>query len=308
MALTGLTRTPYYPVLSSLLPQDNNSVLLLSALLYWCSRFRNSAFNERTHIGQFAVHLNLSIEQIRKSLHDIKKLEILNEKRELIETQKDPKDGNQNPSNKIKENILLSINYKKLSELLKEHNINLSPKVLKHSADDSFDFFATIGDYALPLEQKLIGCAKDKIFADVAYALSKLLVYIANFEEDFAFKALAPGWRMLIQPPATYKDIASRWLSEDDRAIDIEFSDGTFFLPDGDKYGAQEHICLQRGKKEEPKILASAFLLTAQAASKNQLRFISDLDPKNIEKAIRLVHKALNVKVELLDLYYKEFI
>ena len=85
-------------------------------------------------------------------------------------------------------------------------------------------------------------------------------------------------------------------------------SERTFFLPDGDKYGAQEHICLQRGKKEEPKILASAFLLTAQAASKNQLRFISDLDPKNIEKAISLVHKALNVKVELLDLYYKEFI
>lgn len=305
MALTGLTRTPYFPVLTALFPQDNNSVLLLSALLYWCSRFRNSSFNERTHIGQFAVHLNLSIEQIKHSLNEIKKLDIIDEKRELIETKKDPNDGNQN-SNKIKENILLNINYKKLSELLKSHNIDLSAKVLKHSADDSFDFFATIGDYALPLEQKLIGCAKDKIFTDVAFALAKLLVYIANFEDDFAFKALAPGWRMLIQPPATYQDIASRWLSEDDRAIDIEFSDGTFFLPDGDKYGAQEHLCLQRGKKEEPQILAAAFLLTAQESSQYQLRFISDLSPALLEKAINLVNRALSIKPKLLDIYYRE--
>lgn len=305
MALTGLTRTPYFPVLTALFPQDNNSVLLLSALLYWCSRFRNSSFNERTHIGQFAVHLNLSIEQIKHSLNEIKKLDIIDEKRELIETKKDPNDGNQN-SNKIKENILLNINYKKLSELLKSHNIDLSAKVLKHSADDSFDFFATIGDYALPLEQKLIGCAKDKIFTDVAFALAKLLVYIANFEDDFAFKALAPGWRMLIQPPATYQDIASRWLSEDDRAIDIEFSDGTFFLPDGEKYGAQEHLCLQRGKKEEPQILAAAFLLTAQESSQYQLRFISDLSPALLEKAINLVNRALSIKPKLLDIYYRE--
>lgn len=308
MALTGLTRTPYFPVLSALFPQDNNSVLLLSALLYWCSRFRNSTFNERTHIGQFAVHLNLSIEQIKQSLNEIKKLDIIDEKRELIETKKDPNDGNQTSTNKTKENILLSINYKKLSELLKSRNIYLSPKVLKHSADDSFDFFATIGDYALPLEQKLIGCAKDKIFTDVALALAKLLVYIANFEDDFAFKALAPGWRMLIQPPATYEDIASRWLSEDDRAIDIEFSDGTFFLPDGDKYGAQEHPCLQRGKKEEPQILAAAFLLTAQEASQQQLRFISDLSPAKLEKAINLVNRALAIKPKLLDIYYREFL
>ena len=305
MALTGLTRTPYFPVLTALFPQDNNSVLLLSALLYWCSRFRNSSFNERTHIGQFAVHLNLSIEQIKHSLNEIKKLNIINEKRELKEKKKDPNDGNQN-SNKIKENILLNINYKKLSELLKSHNIDLSAKVLKHSADDSFDFFATIGDYALPLEQKLIGCAKDKIFTDVAFALAKLLVYIANFEDDFAFKALAPGWRMLIQPPATYQDIASRWLGEDDRAIDIEFSDGTFFLPDGDKYGAQEHLCLQRGKKEEPQILAAAFLLTAQESSQYQLRFISDLSPALLEKAINLVNRALTIKPKLLDIYYRE--
>ena len=139
MALTGLTRTPYFPVLTALFPQDNNSVLLLSALLYWCSRFRNSSFNERTHIGQFAVHLNLSIEQIKHSLNEIKKLNIIDEKRELIETKKDPNDRNQN-SNKIKENILLNINYKKLSELLKSHNIDLSAKVLKHSADDSLTF------------------------------------------------------------------------------------------------------------------------------------------------------------------------
>ena len=95
MALTGLTRTPYFPVLTALFPQDNNSVLLLSALLYWCSRFRNSSFNERTHIGQFAVHLNLSIEQIKNSLNEIKKLNIIDEKRELIETKKDPNDGTQ---------------------------------------------------------------------------------------------------------------------------------------------------------------------------------------------------------------------
>ena len=251
------------------------------------------------------MHLNLSIEQIKHSLNEIKKLNIIDEKRELIETKKDPNDGNQN-SNKIKENILLNINYKKLSELLKSHNIDLSAKVLKHSADDSFDFFATIGDYALPLEQKLIGCAKDKIFTDVAFALAKLLVYIANFEDDFAFKALAPGWRMLIQPPATYQDIASRWLGEDDRAIDIEFSDGTFFLPDGDKYGAQEHLCLQRGKKEEPQILAAAFLLTAQESSQYQLRFISDLSPALLEKAINLVNRALTIKPILLDIYYRE--
>ena len=306
MAISGLTRTPYYPVLNAIFTESPKDVLVFSALLYWCSRFRNSEFNERTHLGQFAIHLNLSFKEIKNSLNTIKHKQLLKERIEQIISQKDPCDGNPQSGQTIKENILLSIDYHKLASLLAEKGFNLSPKVLKHCADDSFDFFATIYDGVLLIEHKLLGSIQGEVFDKVALNLAKLLNYIANYEEDFAFKALAPGWRMLIQPPATAEDIASRWLKKEERAIDIEFSDGVIFIPDGDKYGALEHVCHQKGKIKEAKILAVAFMLTAQHSSDNSLKFISDLKPTEINDAINLVNRALAITPTLSKLYYEE--
>ncbi len=121
--------------------------------------------------------------------------------------------------------------------------------------------------------------------------------------EDFSLRALAPGWRMLCQPPATAEDVAIRYTRDEERSIDVDLMDGAFFIPDGDFFGTEKHKIWHCTKAQEPRILAAALYLTVASISKN-MDFYSDLSLEDLAPAFRLMHHFTGLKPRISELYY----
>lgn len=310
MTKQGFIRTPYYPQLIAVFEQDKDSIakaLILSLILYWTSRDLNSCFERKAHEKQIARHLQLDDTFVAQTIDELLACKILYKQQKLEQQSKIPFDV-LNFIKKLhvddtvyKEQIL--VDYVKLGAYLQKGNINITTKLLTYAGDDAFDIYDYISDNKVPFIQGIIGSLTNDNFDKAAFICAKLLYQLVNSDEEFMFKALAPGWKMLINPPASVNDIASRFLHEDERAIDLGFSDGNFFMPDGNLYGSKFHKVIQKGKNKEAKILVAAILLAICSISA-KCSFVSDLDYELLEKAIILVHKHLNIKARLDNCYF----
>ena len=301
--LRGLTRVPYFPELESFRdPGDpaDLSALVLSCLLYWDSLDCHRAFNARQHAAQLARSLRVSPEGVLKALAHLTSLGLLSYREETFETQ------SEDPSRRTKTDSFYTVNFHALHEALVEHGIPVPVKVLRLAADDSFDFFTYLSPYRLPIEQGLLGTCAGKDYEKVAEAVARLVAALCAEDdlEEFSRASLAPGWRMLAQPPCTAEGIASRWEREGERAIDLDLMDGTFFLPDADVFGSDKHLVRQGGKAREPKDLASAILLCC-AGSCPSLHFVSDLKPSELSRAIALCQRLSGVTPLIGDPYFE---
>ncbi|MGN0909650.1 MAG: hypothetical protein ACI4NA_08505 [Succinivibrio sp.] len=301
--LRGLTRVPYYPeleVFSDKSDPNDESALVLSCMLYWDSLDCHRAFNSRQHALQLARSLRTAPEIVLGALGRLASMGLLDRREESFETNSD------DPAHKVKTDVFYSVNFHKLRTGLLEHGIPVPAKVLRLAADDSFDFFTYISPYRLPLEQKLVGTASGMQYEAVARAAARLVCALCSDEslDEFCTRSLAPGWRMLAQPPCTAGDIAGRWLRQGERAIDLDLMDGTFFLPDADVFGTDCHVVLQGGKAREPKDLAAALLLCC-AGTCHALHFASDLRPQELLEGIRLCKALSGVEPVIGDAYFE---
>ncbi len=302
MAKTGLIRLPYYPQLTALFDgRHGPESLVLSALLYWNTRDKISRFQKTQHLYQLALHLRLSPEEVGQSITCLENMGIAYYVRERQLKKKDPaklRQGLDLPD-EYKEREFLRLDLKKLSMLLqRQGQTTLSPLLLRHAAEDNFEIYDVINKERLPATQYLEGKISGPAFDAAALRCARLACAITAADEDFAQRAVAPGWRMLLQPPAQPQDIASRWTRPGERAIDLEFADGTIFLPDNDCFGALTHRIAHRGNSREARVLAAAFLLAA-AWGEPELHFCSEIDLGEIKEAIALLYHSCGMKARL---------
>lgn len=299
--LFGITRIPYFPELELLFDQDDFVIVqVLSALLYWHSRDPKNPFNSRQHLVQLARSLRKDCQLLKK------KLEVLTEQGLLIKKDVAFKTNSTDPEKKIKYDVFYTVDLHVLSLALKAKGLKVPVKVLRLAADDSFDLWSYLSPRRLPVLQGLFGIIKGKEYEDAALAVAEIITGICKEEkyESFSYKALAPGWRMLVQPPATAEDIASRYQAPSERAIDVDLTDGAFFLPDGDFFGTTEHHIWHTTKHQEPRILAASLYLAVKCCSQD-LHFFSDLNEKELESAFKLVRDFTGLNPELDEYYYR---
>lgn len=297
----GLCRVPYYPELncinSSLADQ---SALILSILLYWHSKVPHQRFNARAHVRQLARNLRMDEEIINAALKKLVALKILDYNAHAFKTQ------STNPQKQEKIDEFYDLNFHNLHEVLKSHGLNIPIKVLSLAADDSFDHMAYISPERLPTLQGLYGMLKGEKYDQSALNIAYILCGICKDPsyEDFSYKALAPGWRMLVQADADPNLVAQRWMREGERSIDVDLGDGAFFLPDGNYFGTEKHYIWHTKKNREPKILAAALYLVTTAFS-DEVAFFSDLKLEDLQESFYLLHRFTKLLGKIDEPYYK---
>lgn len=297
----GLCRVPYYPELncinSSLADQ---SALILSILLYWHSKVPHQRFNARAHVRQLARNLRLDESLIYEALKKLVDLKILDYTAHAFKTQ------SSNPQKQEKTDEFYDLNFHNLHEVLKSHGLNIPIKVLSLAADDSFDHMAYISPERLPALQGLYGMIKGEEYDKAALSIAYILCGICRDPayEEFSYKALAPGWRMLVQADADPKLVAQRWMRQGERSIDVDLGDGAFFLPDGNYFGTEKHYIWHTKKLDEPKILAASLYLAATACS-DEVSFFSDLQLTQLQESFYLLHRFTNLLGKIDETYYK---
>lgn len=310
MTKQGFIRTPYYPQLSAIFINDQNNIakaLVLSLILYWTSRDLDSCFERKAHEKQIARHLQLNDSFVAQTIDELLERKILYRQQQRLCANKISFDVINFIKKLHVENVefkeLILVDYVKLSSALAQANIHINTKLLTYAGDDFFEIYDYISDNKVHFIQGIIGSLSADYFDKAAFICAKLLHHLVNHDEDFMFKALAPGWKMLINPPASINDIASRFLHKDERAIDLGFSDGNFFMPDGDLYGSRFHKVIQKGNNKEAKILVACILLAICSVSTN-CSFVSDLSYEHLEYAIVLLHDSLHIKARLDNCYF----
>ena len=134
-------------------------------------------------------------------------------------------------------------------------------------------------------------------FTRAAELCSQLVVFINEKHEELAFKAIAPGWKLLLIVPIHQswqeyaQELSIRFLRTGERAVDLNLSDGNFFFPDYDEIKSPQHLIKHFGQKVEPRIVASALLIALSAHFPQQLYLQSELSVKELTPAIKLVHE-----------------
>lgn len=309
MAKIGFTRIPYYPQLKAIFKEDaTDKALVLSLILYWSSRDLDSFFDLNAHTRQIAVHLSLNTQFVINTIDELLERQIIYiHKFKQEQKNKEPFDALNyiKQVNQKKDKIIFKVlvNYVTLSKVLEHQHLNIKPKLLSYAGDDFFDLYDVITEQKVHFTQGILGILKGKDFEEAAIIVAKILHYLVNNEEEFIFKSLAPGWKMLINPPATINDIASRFVKDDERAIDLGFTDGNFFMPDGNEYGSRYHYVIQKQKSQkEAKILVASILLGICTVS-NDLHFISDLQFEELKPAFNLLYRCTK-RIARLDLAY----
>ncbi len=300
-SIRGITRVPYFPELELLNEEHCEALpLTLSSLLYWSSLENAPRFNTRQHLVQLARNL-------RRDPNDIEAaLELLCAKKILIKDICPFETCSEDPQKKIKYDIFYSLDFHRLGEMLKERGLNVPQKVLRAAADDTFDIRSYISPSRLPLVTGLKGFIRAKDYECAAVHCAKILCGICAEEdlEAFSYKALAPGWRMLVQPPAQANDIAARWMRQGERSIDVDLTDGSFFLPDADCFGTADHHLWHCLKNKEPRVLAAALYLAVQACSNGNMHFYSELSVKELTPAFLLVKRLCGLVPTLDEVYF----
>jgi hypothetical protein len=300
MQLHGLCRVPYYPELNCLNADlADKTALILSILLYWHSKVPHQRFNARAHVRQLARNLRMDEDIIRSCLRKLVDLKILDYTAVNFKTNSD------NPLKQQKTDEFYDLNFHNLHEVLKEHGLNIPVKVLHLAADDSFDHMAYISPERLPTLQGLYGMVKGEAYDETALNIAFILCGICKDEtyEAFSYKALAPGWRMLVQADADPYLVAERWMREGERSIDVDLGDGSFFLPDGNYFGTEKHYIWHTKKNREPKILAAALYLVATAKT-SEAQFFSDLSLEELRESFTLLHRFTELLGKIEEPYY----
>lgn len=297
----GLNRIPFYPELKEITGGDPSGIaaLVLSVMLYWHALDSHHRFNARMHLHQVARTLRETPEKVAAALDHLTFLKVLVREEHVFKT------ASQNPERAFKKDVFYALDFHALRDKLRSCGLDVPLKVLKMAADDSFDALCYISPRALPVVQGLRGSICGKDYERACLAAARIITGIcADPEyESFSYKALAPGWRMLVQPPCTAEDIAARWLTEDERSIDIDLTDGSFFLPDGERFGTLKHRIWHCGKAEEPRTLAAALYLAA-AACTDELHFISDLRVETLRDACKLLQHFTGFAPKLDETYF----
>ena len=310
----GLFRIPYYPELEVVNEYaGDRSALILSILLYWHSKVSYQRFNARNHLNMLSRNLRVDVLEIKKALDHLVSLKLLNYEACKFTT------NSENPLKKEKLDEFYALNFHNLYEFLKDHNLNIPIKVLRKASDDSFDIMAYISPSRLPTEQGLEGLIKGDKYNDTCFNIAKIIVGMCVLGDyvDFSYKALAPGWRILVEPrrKEDYEDsidvytehakaVSERWMREGERSIDLDLSDGAFFLPDGNYFGTEHHHIWHVKKTKEPKILAAALYLAAASIDDN-VSFISDLSIFELDEAFILLYRLTGIKAQIKDAYFE---
>ncbi len=307
MAKLGFIRLPYYPQLNVLF-DDKVSSFVLSILLFWNERDANSLFIREMHTYQIKEHTFFNLDNINKALDnliaknflDVKKIS----KAELKILKKGPK---ATVTDKDKEIFFttLKVNIRVLQKELSKKGMCISKKQLHHSADDEFDFYDIIREEALPSVQILHGKISDELFTKSAYYVAKIATDIVARDDDFSFKVFAPGWRMLLQPPATAHDIVRRYLASEQKAIDLSLADGNIFIASGNEYGTLKHIINHRKKDDDTKVVAAAIFLSVKSLS-DDISYTSDLSLDILKRAVALCKESLDIDLYLDDKFIKD--
>ena len=207
-----------------------------------------------------------------------------------------------------------SLDLNALQQLLASLGTNLSIKLLKHAADDSFDFYGQIEEKFLPRYQILRGYLSGSDFEKASLLLSKFAVFVNEYCEEFAIKAIAPGWKLLLQVPMDSKwdeyasELNVRFLRPSERAFDFSFTDGNFFLPDYAEHQALEHITKHYKQRDNYSVtLCAAMMLLLQASFEDKLTYVSEISVANLKEAIELLctyDHELAKSIKLKDDYY----
>ncbi|MGN1281430.1 MAG: hypothetical protein ACI4UM_05955 [Succinivibrio sp.] len=298
----GLTRIPYYSELSVFTRKDVSNdplTLVLSVMLYWHSLDRCQRFNSRNHVHLLSRNLKISPEAVKDCLNYLTNIGILECTQETVTT------NSENPDKQIKQNEFYTLNFHVLHELLKEHNLNIPVKILRMASDDYFDIYSYLSPKRMPVVQGLNGMVKGGIYNEAALNVCRIICGICEdpLYEEFSYKALAPGWRMLSQPPAKPEDLVERYLRDGERSVDIDLTDGSFFLPDGDYFGTEKHRIWHSGKANEPRVLAAALYLCFTALS-NDVEFFSDLRISQLKDAFALLYRFTGLTGRLSDTFF----
>lgn len=309
MAKLGFIRLPYYPQLNILF-EDKVSAesFVLSILLFWNERDENSFFIREMYTYQIKEHTLFDLDTINKALDNLIIREILDVKKiskaELKILKKGPK---ATITDKDKEVFftILKVNIKVLQKELNKKGMDISKKQLHHCADDEFDFYDIIQEQALPSVQVLHGKISDKLFSQSAYYIAKIACDIVACDDDFSFKVFAPGWRMLLQPPATAHDIVRRYLASEQQAIDLSLADGNIFIASGNEYGTLKHIIHHRKKDDDTKVVAAAMFLAVKSLS-NDISYTSDLSLDLLKRAVTLCKKSLDIELYIDEKFIKD--
>lgn len=305
MARHGLHRLPYYPQLSALFDNRHGAhSLVLSALLYWNTRDEVCRFTRKAHTWQLALHLHLEVQEVAQALNDLQSAGFLYEVHERFLKKKDPGKPLDLQPDTYEERTFLRLDLKVLSERMQQAGIEYTDcRVLEHAADDFFDLYDVINPERLPLIQGIRGSLSGQQFFQAGVRAACVASYLAWFTEDLVQHGVAPGWRMLLQPPALPADIVTRWMHEGEHGIDLEFGDGTFFMPDGADFGAAFHYCTHRNKAKAPRTVAAAFMLAIASVSE-EVSFVSDLKVEELKEAFALLYAATGIKGRLDEAYF----
>lgn len=307
MAKQGLVRIPFYPQLNCLTAIDEQAPLVMSALLFWMTRSKEPSYCPARHNYQMALHLGINIQIFNQCLEKLQATGIFNEHIVQIPPKEVTADS------KVRIEKYLDLNFNALQALLKEHGFSVSLKLLKHASDDSFDCYDVIEEKFLPTTQCLLGYLSAQDYEQAALIASTIGVYINEFDEEFALKAIAPGWKLLLAVPmnSTWQEYAQeltvRFLRAGERAIDFSFTDGNFFFPDYSEIKSKLHLVKHFGNKVESRIMAATMMLALAAHFSDKLTFVSELSVKELEPAfikLKAIYPDLDLSLALQEDYY----
>ena len=304
----GLIRVPYYPQLNCLNCIDVNASAVMSVLLFWLTKSREPSYCPKHHHYKLAVNLDLELKDVAQCFDALCEHGVFVAHEITIA----PKVVTEDSVPKVETRYSLDLNA--LQQLLASLGTNLSIKLLKHAADDSFDFYGQIEEKFLPRYQILRGYLSGSDFEKASLLLSKFAVFVNEYCEEFAIKAIAPGWKLLLQVPMDSKwdeyasELNVRFLRPSERAFDFSFTDGNFFLPDYAEHQALEHITKHYKQRDNFSVtLCAAMMLLLQASFEDKLTYVSEISVSNLKEAIELLctyDHELAKSIKLKDDYY----
>ena len=297
MARNGLVRVPYYPQLSVLTKIHPLAPQVMSLLLYWHTRAGTPeaySYCPLKHDFQLAQHLGITLTDFHGAYHALEAEHIFSARDFEVK----PKE--QTAESKIRIETRYCLNLAALQALLSKLDApapaqNL--KLLAHAADDCFDCYDVIEEKFLPVTQSLMGTIAGADYEAAALLCARFMVYLNETHEDLAQRAIAPGWKLLLNVPLGQgiedyaRDLYQRYLRPGERAVDLSFSDGNFFLPDHDQIKTTVHtVSHYQGRKDQGAItICSALMMLLCAHFPKNFRYDSELTVAELSDAVALL-------------------